>query len=103
MQARTKRWLKLGIGWAFVAFGVVGLVLPILQGFLFLAIGFGILSQESAWVRRQLERLRRRYPETAGKFDNVHEQAAARIKRLTGRDTGRDTGSDSGSDPSKRQ
>lgn len=91
LQARTKRWLKLGIGWAFVALGVVGLVLPILQGFLFLAIGFGILSQESAWVRRQLERLRRRYPKAAAKFDHVQEQATVRIKRLTGSDTGGDT------------
>lgn len=91
LQARTKHWLKLGIGWAFVALGIAGLVLPILQGILFLAIGFGILSQESAWVRRQIERLRRRYPETAAKFDHVQEQATARIKRLTGSDSGSDT------------
>ncbi len=81
----VKRWIKLIVGWGFVIFGVVGLVLPVLQGILFLAIGFGILAQESAWARARLHSLRRRHPEWAETFDRAAEKAAATIRRLNGR------------------
>lgn len=58
-------------------------MLPILQGFLFLAIGFAILAPESPWAQRQLDRLRRRHPELAATFDNALERAGARLRRLS--------------------
>jgi hypothetical protein len=64
---------------------VIGLVLPILQGFLFLAIGFAILAPESPWAQRQLDRLRRRHPELAATFDTALERAGAWLKRLNNR------------------
>lgn len=76
-----KRWLKLAMGWAFVALGVVGLVLPVLQGVLFLAIGFAILSRESEWVAAQLQKLRTRYPQLSERF----ETAAAKANSILGR------------------
>jgi len=51
------RILRLTAGWALIAVGVVGLFLPILQGFLFILSGLAILSTESRWARRVLERL----------------------------------------------
>lgn len=80
-----KKWLTLAVGWAFVVLGVIGLVLPVLQGVLFLAIGFIILSRESKWAKRKLVHLRRRHPEWAGTFDKAAERAAATLKRLNGR------------------
>jgi uncharacterized membrane protein YbaN (DUF454 family) len=73
------------VGWKFVILGVIGLVLPILQGFLFLAIGFAILAPESPWAQRQLDRLRRRHPELAATFDAALERAGAWLKRLNNR------------------
>lgn len=80
-----KRWLKLAIGWAFVVLGIAGLVLPFLQGILFLAIGFGILAQESQWARRQLEKLRRRYPRLSAKFDEAADKTTSILGRFGGR------------------
>lgn len=61
--------------------GIAGLFLPILQGILFLAIGIVLLARESIWIRRQLVRLRRRYPETAARFAAVSHKAHAFIDR----------------------
>ncbi len=80
-----KRWLKLAVGWAFVVLGVVGLVLPILQGVLFLAIGLAILSQESPWAKERLRRLRHRHPEWAATFDRGAERARDLVRRLNRR------------------
>jgi len=80
-----KRLIKLILGWAFVALGIVGLVLPILQGLLFIAIGFAILSQESEWARRQVEKLRHRYPRLSDEFDMAADKASAIFKRVANR------------------
>lgn len=80
-----KRLIKLILGWAFVALGIVGLVLPILQGLLFIAIGFAILSQESEWARRQVEKLRHRYPRLSDEFDTAADKASAMFKRVANR------------------
>ncbi len=60
---------------------MIGLVLPILQGFLFLAIGFAILAPESPWAQRQLDRLRRRHPELAATFDSAAARAGDWLQR----------------------
>ena len=62
MARLAKRIAILALGWVFILFGIVGLFLPILQGFLFLLIGLALLSSESKTARRILERLRARYP-----------------------------------------
>ncbi len=80
-----KRWLKLALGWAFVILGIVGLVLPVLQGILFLAIGFGILAQESEWARAWLQVLRRRFPRLSEKMDRTAERTNAFFGRFGGR------------------
>lgn len=43
MQTKTKKVFVLLLGWGFIALGVVGLFLPVLQGILFLVIGLTIL------------------------------------------------------------
>ena len=44
MARRTRSLIIQGLGWIFMVLGVLGLVLPILQGILFLAIGMVLLS-----------------------------------------------------------
>jgi uncharacterized membrane protein YbaN (DUF454 family) len=53
-------------GWGFLAVGVAGLVLPILQGWLFIALGSLLLARDVpvfarfvCWTERHFPRLRR--------------------------------------------
>ena len=78
MARSLKRYVILGLGWFFVVLGILGIFLPILQGILFLLIGFILLSRESEWAQRQLDNLRKRYPKFAEKYD----EAEARANRL---------------------
>jgi len=78
MARSLKRFVILGLGWFFVVLGILGIFLPILQGILFLLIGFILLSRESEWAQRQLDNLRTRYPKFAEKYD----EAEARANRL---------------------
>jgi len=52
------RILRLVTGWTLLLLGVIGLFLPVLQGFLFIASGLVVLSTESQWARRVLDRLK---------------------------------------------
>jgi len=62
------------IGWIFIGLGILGLFLPILQGFLFIMIGLAILSSRSKTIRRFLKYIERRYPQ------RYHKVVAWRLK-----------------------
>ncbi len=62
MIRNTKRTLVLIVGALFLVLGVVGLVLPFLQGFLFLAVGLIILSVVFPALRERTHEQTRRYP-----------------------------------------
>lgn len=75
------------VGYAFLVLGVIGLVVPILQGFLFLAIGMIILGKTAPWAERQLERFRQRYPKAAVVVDKAEakvEEWGRKAARLFG-------------------
>jgi uncharacterized membrane protein YbaN (DUF454 family) len=57
-----KRIVILTAGWICVGLGVVGLFLPVLQGFLLIGCGLWLLSKESTVMRRFSNRLKKRYP-----------------------------------------
>jgi uncharacterized membrane protein YbaN (DUF454 family) len=77
MNAYFKRVLVQVIGWAFIALGIVGLFLPILQGILFLLIGLVILSTEYVWAHHLLNKVRQRFP----KLGHIADEAAAKANR----------------------
>jgi len=85
LRARWKRLLILATGWLFVLLGILGLVLPVLQGILFLAIGFYLLSLESPWVHRKMEQVRERYPRIGGTMDEARVRAARIARRIRAR------------------
>lgn len=85
MRQKARRWIKLLLGWTFLVLGVLGLFLPILQGVLFLAIGFSILAQEQPWARRLIDRVRHRWPRAATVFDDAKHKAEAWVHRVTHR------------------
>ena len=73
------------IGWGFILLGIVGLVVPILQGILFLLVGLFVLSSVSPWAERLLHRLRGRFPKISKKFDEARSRAAKVQARLASR------------------
>jgi uncharacterized membrane protein YbaN (DUF454 family) len=82
MARSLKRYVILGLGWFFVVLGILGIFLPILQGILFLLIGFILLSRESEWAQRQLDNLRTRYPKFAEKYDEAEARANRFWRRI---------------------
>lgn len=54
-------WQVLGYG--FLVLGVLGMFLPVLQGFLFLFVGLIILARHAPWAERLLRYLREQHPQ----------------------------------------
>lgn len=70
----TKRLLRLIFGWLFLVLGILGLVLPILQGWLFIAIATILLAQDVPFFKRILNYVRQRFPKIARKADKITDQ-----------------------------
>ena len=87
MKLHIKRVLLLIAGWGFILLGIIGLVLPFLQGVLFILLGMIILSSQYAWARFLLVKLRKRFPRLAGVADQCAAKAATVLKRFS-RDRG---------------
>jgi hypothetical protein len=49
-------------GFGLLGLGLLGLVLPILQGVLFLALGLFVLRDQYDWAREGMAKLRTRWP-----------------------------------------
>ena len=56
---RTRRWLLTVVGFALVAVGIAGLVLPVLPGWALIIAGFVVLSREYSWANSALAWARR--------------------------------------------
>lgn len=70
--------LIFGIAWGFILLGILGILLPIMPGVIFLVIGVYLMSLESLWINRQLDKLGQRFP----KFGEVSDDARIRAQRL---------------------
>jgi uncharacterized membrane protein YbaN (DUF454 family) len=79
-----KRWSIIALGWFFIVLGILGLVLPFLQGVLFLVIGFALLSRELEWAHRLRERLYDRYPKLREWSDEGEEWLERQWRRIRG-------------------
>jgi uncharacterized membrane protein YbaN (DUF454 family) len=73
------RIAMLGLGYGFLALGALGLFLPILQGFLFLAVGLLILGRHAPWAQRLLDRACKSHPRVASMVDKA-ESIVARVE-----------------------
>jgi uncharacterized membrane protein YbaN (DUF454 family) len=83
MNRHAKRVLILIVGWGFIVLGIVGLFLPVLQGFLFILVGLIVLSSEYVWAHQLLTRLRQRFPKIGRTADQASAKAAAWLRRLS--------------------
>ncbi len=62
MRAVVVRVLRHAFGWGFLALGVVGLVLPVLQGWLLIALGALLLSADVPLFGRLVVWVENRFP-----------------------------------------
>ena len=81
MNKEVKRIFILAAGCIFLVLGIVGLALPFLQGFLFIAIGLILLSISSSRVRRLVSSHTVKYP----KVHAMVEKLEAWVVRIIGR------------------
>lgn len=72
-------------GWLFIVLGIVGLVLPILQGILFILVGLFLLSSVSPRAERLLHRIRKRFPGISNTFDEAKSKAKHVRARIAAR------------------
>ena len=70
-------------GWICVLLGIAGLFLPILQGGLFLGIGFALLSIASQWVHLRLRRLFGRWPGLWRRLEKARRKIHGWLHRRT--------------------
>ncbi len=82
MGERIKRIAIWWLGWFFIALGILGLFLPILQGILFLLIGLSLLSNSSPWAARLLQKARDRFPKISKSYDEAMVKAREVQARL---------------------
>jgi uncharacterized membrane protein YbaN (DUF454 family) len=75
MKAQIKKICIKLAGWGFILLGLAGLVLPVLQGILFLLIGLYLLSTDSPWAARLLHKIRERFPKISARFDEAKLKA----------------------------
>ena len=71
MKKKVKKVLVLIIGIIFIILGLFGLVLPFLQGIIFLAIGFFLLSFYFPKIRLWINKHTEKYPYLSKKIKKV--------------------------------
>jgi len=70
----SKQLVRQILGWIFLCAGIAGLVLPVLQGLLFLLIALFLLSKDIPFFQNLLNRLRERYPGITRKADKISQK-----------------------------
>lgn len=81
MYKDLKRTLLLLVGIIFILLGLLGLALPFLQGFLFLAIGLILLSLHSPKIREWTDVHTKRYPKLHMVVDRMEKWIVSIIGR----------------------
>jgi hypothetical protein len=65
-------------GWSLMGLGTLGLVLPFLQGFLFLALGVFVLRHQYLWAHRGMGWVAERWPGTVSKVEEMEDRLIIR-------------------------
>jgi uncharacterized membrane protein YbaN (DUF454 family) len=81
-----RRWAVSALGVVFLIIGVAGLVLPFLQGIVFLLAGLWVLSLEVGWARRlRLGLIARAPPWAARRWRRAEALAQSWLPKVTRR------------------
>jgi|GEM_PF-469280 len=68
-------------GWSLMGLGVLGLVLPFLQGILFLALGTFVLRHQYVWAHRGMGWMAARWPGQVAKVEGMEARLVHRTRR----------------------
>lgn len=72
IKKKLKKYFIITLGVAFVVLGLLGLALPVLQGWLFLAIGALLLSMYSPGLRAWMDKHTVKYPRLHALVGRAH-------------------------------
>lgn len=75
---RPQRGRKV-LGWSFIVLGILGCILPFLQGFLFLALGVFVLRDQYVWAADRWSWVSRKWPAAVAKVEGMEERISARF------------------------
>ncbi len=75
-RSRPVRLALLTLGWVLLVLGILGGLLPVIQGWPFGVAGMAILYIESRWVQRKVRRFRQGNP----KFERMWLRARAWLR-----------------------
>lgn len=78
-------WKRKTIGLSLVGLGVVGVILPVLNGTVPLALGVFMLRHQYVWAHRAVGPLQRRWPEAMAKVEGMEERSLAWAQRQASR------------------
>jgi hypothetical protein len=67
-------------GFSLLGLGVIGLVLPFLQGFVFLALGMFVLRHQYLWAHRGMGWIEGRWPGAVTKVEGMEASLLARLR-----------------------
>ena len=81
---RPRRGRKV-LGWSFIVLGVLGCVLPFLQGFLFLALGVFVLRDQHVWAANRWAWVERKWPGAVGTIEALEARMTTRVEGWGGR------------------
>lgn len=73
-----KSLIRIIAGWTFFVLGVLGLFLPILQGWLFISIGAVLLAPYVPFFQRILDWVKKKFPQIAHHADKLANNKASR-------------------------
>jgi len=79
MQPQRSSWKRKVAGWSLLTLGVAGLILPLLNGTIFLLLGLFVLRDQHDWSRRCLDWCDRRWPGQMGRLEKLEAKAADRF------------------------
>jgi hypothetical protein len=75
-------WRRKLAGFTLLGLGGLGLVLPFLQGVLFIVLGMFVLRDQYGWAQRGMARLHRRWPRQVEGVETLEQRMLDGSKRL---------------------
>jgi uncharacterized protein len=81
-RSKLQRVFWISTGWLFLLVGLIGGLIPVLQGWPFGIAGLLILSREHEWAHNLVVKLRTRFPKFARIMDSTSEKADQIIQRF---------------------
>ncbi len=75
------RIARITTGWILIAAGLIGVLLPVLPGFVFLASGIVMLAGDVPLFRRWICRLENRFPGVRRLILKMHEKGSGNVRK----------------------